>query len=95
MKAKTGYPMVEAYSTRYSIEITVKEMVKILDKDEEMIADAKYGKTLFNLLDDLPHITWVDYNGMFGPAIYIELEKEGDNNKTWKTILDIICNYIK
>lgn len=92
-EAKTGYPVVESYSTKYSIEITIPEMFKILDKDEELICDD--ADTLSDLLLKLPHVTWVDYNGMFGPAIYLELEKEGDNNKTWKTIMDMICDYMK
>ena len=88
-----SYAIVEAYSTKYSITITIPEMVKILDKDEEMIASD--GKTLFNLLDELPHVTWVDYDGMFGNYIYLEVEKEGDNNKTWRIIMGIIEEYIK
>lgn len=91
-EAKTGYPVVEAYAIKYSVNITAQEMLKILDWDRENFMDSNQ---LFDKLKRLPYITEVDYEGMWGPYIYLELPKDQDTNEHWVEILKIITDYIK
>ncbi len=93
-EAKTGYPVVEKTSINYAITVTNEEMLKILRKDNELILEDD-GKTLFDLLDALPYIIEVEYEGMFGPHIHIEFGVEDDTIKNWREILSILENYLK
>ncbi len=89
-----SYPIVEKTSINYAVTVTNKEMLKIHRKDNEEILEDD-GKTLFGLLDELPYTIKVEYEGMFGPHIHIELGIEDDTNKNWKEILKIITEYMK
>lgn len=66
-----SYPIVEKTSVTYAVTITNEEMLKIHRRDNEEILEDD-GKTLFDLLDELPYTSKVEYEGMFGPHIYIE-----------------------
>lgn len=92
-EAKTGYPVVEKTSVNYAITVTVDEMIKIHRKDNELLLEDE--KTLFDLLDKLPYTIKVEYEGMFGPHIFVELGVEDDTNTHWREILKIITEYVK
>lgn len=89
--AKTGYPKVEKLTIKYRVEITTKEMLKVLDKDLER--DLK--DTLYYQLQDLRYVITVDYDGHFGPYVFIEIAVIDDTNENWREILSIIENYLK
>lgn len=91
-EVKEGYPKVQVQHLRYTVEITVNEMLKVLDKDKKRFGTEA---TLYDQLYNLRTIIAIEYNGMFGPYIFLDIDKEDDTNKNWKEILEIITRYVK
>jgi len=75
-------------STNYSIDVSVKELLSIMSKDNEV------ERPLYVLLAEIDGVYDVDYSGHFGPYIYITLLIEYDNKNVWKTIHKTIKNYL-
>lgn len=72
-------------SRSFKIPITVKEMDNI-DHCERRWDTDHVGQ----MLDNLPGVFDVDFNGHFGSYIYLSIEKEFDNDKTLHAISEII-----
>lgn len=75
-------------STNYSIDVPVKELLTIMVKDGEV------EHPLYMLLIEIDGISDVDYNGHFGPHIYITLDIGYDNEDVWKAVHETIENYL-
>ena len=75
-------------STNYILDITTEKLSSIMDKDCE--AD----HPLYMLLAKIDGIHDVDYNGHFGPHIYVTLESEYEGGDVWRTVYETIENYL-
>lgn len=81
----------EVTSTSYSVKVTVEDMIKILDGDNEQTStnDCLYAK-----LDAIDGCYGTDYDGHFGPYITFTIEKEHDHMGTRQEILLTIQQYL-
>ena len=77
-------------SVSYTIETDVDTMMRILDKDKAMDA----GQTLDALLHNLDAVEEVEYDGHFGPFLFIKVDKDSDCAKLWEDIQEIIDSYL-
>ncbi len=85
----------ELVTVSYRINVLTENFFTIMDKDGEAIVNDE--KTLGDLLDALPYIDKVEYDGHFGPGIYIEIDVDrinGDTEENWKEIKKVITDYI-
>jgi len=87
-----SYLKVEKLSIKYCVGMTIAEMLKVIDKDVERFDNEEQ---LYDRLVALDYIVKVEYNGMFGPYVFLEIAYEDDTSKNWREILGIIENYIK
>ena len=81
----------ECVAREYTIEVDLKV---IMDSDAYLENENKWESSLFHVLDKIPGVTKVDYNGHFGPYVWLTIESEHDNDETWETIKDALhCSY--
>ena len=71
---------IQKTHTLYTIELTVENMITILDYNK------KNEPTLFETLDDIEGVKNTDYDEHLGPNIYLSVEYQDDNEKTWNLI---------
>ena len=71
----------------YSLTLE-KEFVKILDKDDIS------RKPLYEQLLEIDGVSEVEYDGEYGPEIYINLDPKYDYSSTWFAIYKIIDDYL-
>lgn len=76
----------------YSIQVTVDDLLKITRKDNESDSG---DDQLYLLLEEISGIKSVDYDGHFGPWIWVTVDKDKDNAETWKRIEGTIKEYLK
>jgi len=79
---------IEAFKTSYCIGLTVEEFVRILDGDKKAFEDDE--KDLSQKLDALDGVYDTDYNGHFGPNVFVTIDKENDNMDTWSKIKELV-----
>ena len=72
----------ELVTVSYRINVLTENFFTIMDKDGEAIVNDE--KTLGDLLDALPYVDKVEYDGHFGPGIHIEIDVDGINGDTEK-----------
>lgn len=72
-----------AWKTSYTIDVTIEELEKIEEAGR-----------LYELLGAILGVSNVDYDGHFGPHIFLDVEKEDDNTDTWDKIFATIDNVI-
>ena len=82
----------EQLAISYRIRVLLENFYTITDKDNEAIVNGE--KTLGDLLDDLPYLEKVDYNGHFGSNIFFDIDIDADTEKNWKEIKKVITDYI-
>ena len=75
-------------STNYALDISVEKLLAIMDKDREA------EDPLYMLLIGIDGVADVDYDGHFGPHIYVTLYIEYENEDMWKSIYETIENYL-
>jgi hypothetical protein len=76
--------------TEYSVEVTKKKLLHILDTDR----DKRYNDdTLVNRLEAIDGVDSIIYDGHFGAYIYLRIDIEKDNEITWQKILQTIQEY--
>ena len=80
---------ITATTINYQIDIQRKSLVRILNEDRCV------PSPLYERLMKVPGIEKVDYDGHFGPYIFVELECEHDNGLTWNWIENTIKEYLK
>ena len=78
-----------ATSTKYCVPYGLENYKKMIDieLDEE--------KSLYELLDSIEGIVEVDYNGHFGPNIWIEVDSDYDNLVLWSRIDRILKKFVE
>lgn len=79
----------EIVSKTYCVALTKKEMRALLRHDET------HGHSVCYALECLDGVKLVDYEAMFGPYIWLTVDCEHDNQKTWDEIFKIIKEAIK
>ena len=82
----------EPYKISFRIRVLLENFFTIEDKDGEAIVNDE--KTLGDLLEELPGISNVDYNGHFGSNIYLDLDVDDNTEENWNKIQKVIKNYI-
>ena len=73
----------------YTIEVTDKDILKVLEYDE------RNNPGLFEQLDNIEGVDNTDYNGFFGPNIYLSIEYKHAKDETWHLIRETINKVIK
>jgi hypothetical protein len=80
-------------SVEYALTVDNDIFSKILDKDDEA---GDFTETLSQqLMETLDGVSEVDYDGHFGPHIYIHLDPKFDYSSTWFAVYKIINDYVK
>ncbi len=75
----------------YSVEITEEQLQVVLDKDVEV---DNIKLMLFAQLEDIEGVDNVDYDGHFGPYIFVKMAFVDDTQQTRDKIEEIINNFI-
>jgi hypothetical protein len=78
----------EVVSTNYSLDIPVDKMLEIMRKDGNCTVP------LYIWLSNIKGVYSVDYNGHFGPHIFLSVEIEHDDAEVWDLIFKTIENYL-
>ena len=84
-----GIRFHQLYKKHYAIRIEVEDMKRILALDRENLLE---GKTLHQLLMEIDHVMDVDYDGMWGPNIFVTIDVT--MSEDLKEINRIIESYI-
>lgn len=79
----------ECVARQYSIEVDLRT---IMDSDAYLENENKWESSLCHILEKIPGVTNVDYNGHFGPYVWLTIESHLDNEDTWETIMLSIHN---
>jgi len=86
----------------YCIEIAKEQFFKILDRDsvdlyKTTTGTYAYPATLTSILSRIDGVCEVNYDGMFGPAIYIRLKSEDTAAmvRTLENVKRTIALYVK
>jgi hypothetical protein len=78
--------------THYAIEVTIPNFRKITKRDDRL----KQGElALSERLDAVEGLQRTDYNGHFGPFVYVQIEKEFDTPELHAKLIDMIRSYYK
>ncbi len=81
----------EKVSSNYTIEVTVEQMLAILARDNESATEDCLHTQLARIdgIEDT-----VEYDGHFGPFVFVTIRDEEDEPNTWETILQTIDEYL-
>ena len=77
------------HAAEYSLKVSVDSMLYILRKDDTR------STGLYTKLMDVAGVLEVDYNGHFGPFIFIKITAKHDAPETWKRIFAIVNSYLE
>lgn len=77
----------ECVARQYTIEVDLKA---IMDSDTYLENENKWESSLAHMLDKIPGVHNVDYNGHFGPHVWLTIESHLDNDETWEIINNAI-----
>lgn len=77
-----------ALSTTYSVELQVEQLLRVLDLDREDIVP------LFVRLGKLEGIRMVDYDGHFGPFVFLTIDTDADTEDTKNAVTACIQEYL-
>jgi hypothetical protein len=80
----------EKLESRYAIYCPKDHLLRILE-----LETGYQNETLDEILRQIDGVKDIEYNGHFGPYIYLTVETDVDNDKTWKQIQTEIRNFIK
>jgi hypothetical protein len=80
----------EKLESRYAIYCPKDHLLRILE-----LETGYQNETLDEILRQIDGVKDIEYNGHFGPYIYLTVETDVDNDKTWKQIKTEIRNFIK
>lgn len=87
-----------AATIRYTIDIPLDDFVAISDAESYKTNNACFepgNSTLCEKLGAQTSAMDVEYNGHFGAAVYITLDVEDDDEKTWAEIEKVIADHIE
>jgi len=82
----------EKTATSYSIGLTTEQMLAIMDKDNNEPSIVNCLNIRLGDIDGV--IDDVEYNGHFGPFIFVSIKDEYDNPETWEMIFQTINKYL-
>ncbi len=82
----------EVVCTTYKIPVSVEDMQKIINRDDEVADNAR---ELFRLLDGITGVELSEYDMWFGPYIYFNIKPEHDNDETMATVSRTIIDAIE
>jgi len=88
MKPKLS-PNVDVVATEYCITLSTKEMLALLDYDNSI-----YNTPLVYTLKGVVGVKDIEYEGYYGPHIYLTIDADCDTKETWKKIFKIIRNIV-
>jgi len=77
----------ECVARQYTIEVDLRT---IMDSDAYLENENKWESHLFHMLDKIPGVGDVDYNGHFGNYVWLTIESHLDNDNTWELIMQAI-----
>lgn len=83
---------LECVSRSYTIEV---DLVKIEASDSEKDIHNKQDEILYNQLSKLEGVSNADYNGHFGPYIWLTIEPEFETPELWLKIENLIKSSYK
>ena len=75
-------------STSYVLDIPPQKLIGIMRKDSGC------DTPLYTRLGNIRGVFDIDYDGHFGPHIYLSVEIENDGPETWHMIYGTIENYL-
>jgi hypothetical protein len=85
-------PLVpEMTAANFAIEVTVDDFLAIIDEDKKRLMTKG---TLFDIIDRIPGVSDVEYNGHFGPCIFYKLDAERISEEGHAPILAAIAKYL-
>ena len=82
-------------AVEYSLTVDPEILKTILDKDDELAGNTEHEALFDQLMNTVDGVTDVDYDGHYGPNIFIHLDPKYDYSSTWFGIYKIIDDYIK
>ena len=77
--------------SQYTVDI---DLIKVMELDSELENEGDYDNHLYHLINRVRGVINVDYNGHFGPVIFIDIETEYDDENTWSGIEMVIDAYL-
>ena len=86
-----------ATCTKYAINISKENLLKILEKDSELLGSTDIAEDPLYLEIETcsDGISEIDYDGHFGPYIFLTLEKKYDTDATWDVIYSTIRGFLE
>lgn len=82
----------EVTSTSYCVELSIEEMLTLLGSDQ--VAWEEDEENLVEKLEEIDGVSEVEYNGHFGPAVYLTVDNGNDTSDTWVEIYSCIRHFI-
>ena len=73
----------ECVAKQYTIEV---DLAKIMDSDFKKEENDQWDDVLSQQLDRLEGVNAVDYNGHFGPVVFLTVDIEHDTPELWLKI---------
>lgn len=86
---------LEKLATDYGIEVTVEEMKAILHYDWGCSIERYEGPTLCGRLNEIEGVSRVNYDGHFGPSVFLTLETNEDTPQKHEQIKTALQKHIK
>ena len=75
----------EVTQRAYSIEVGIEGLLALLERDKN------YSKpSVCEMLEKIDGVWKVEYDGHFGPYVYLSVDVEDDTEETWAQIEAII-----
>ena len=81
-------------ATSYRIDITMPEMLAILDAESYNKHTTPITPTLDERLADLRGVKSIEYNGHYGPAIFFTIDADCDTTVVRSFIISTITRFI-
>ena len=82
----------EVLNINYRIPVSIEEILLIDNYEGEVLG---YNDGLYKMLDKIPGISETDYDGWFGPYIYLTIDKNYNNDITKMNIEITIKDFIE
>lgn len=82
----------------YSIEIGTGRALDLLDSESYVTNQAAFepgAQTLCEKLESIPGVRDVEYDGHFGPHVFLTIEDEHDSNAAKAQIAEVIEGHLK
>ena len=83
----------EQTTINYAVPVEVDELLHITTLDNH--TGDLIPESLHTLLVKIEGVESCDYNGMFGPYIFLEIEKAHDDRELWVEVQRVTNEYLK